>query len=150
MDSVRATTQPVREKIAEPKRFEPFRYVRAGEADPFAQTRLAGIVLEAMADAGRARGTLQPDTSRQREALESYPLDAIRMVGHLSNGQQNFALLQAESVVHQAKVGNHAGQNFGVITRVDESEVRLREVVQDAAGEWIQRETSLRLQEGIK
>jgi type IV pilus assembly protein PilP len=150
MDQVRATTQPVRESIAEPKRFEPFRYDRGGEADPFAQTRLAGLALEAMPEAVRPRSKLQPDTSRPREALEGYPLDAIRMVGHMSNGRQSFALLQADRIVHQAEVGNHAGQNYGVITRVDENEVRLRELVQDAAGEWVQRETSLRLHEESK
>ena len=72
------------------------------------------------------------------------------MVGHLANGQSNFALLQVDDMVHQARVGQHAGQDFGVITRIDESEVRLRELVQDAAGDWVQRETTLRLQEGSK
>ena len=51
-------------------------------------------------------------------------------------------------MVHQAKVGQHAGQDFGVITRIAESEVQLKELVQDAAGDWVQRETTLRLQEG--
>ncbi len=146
MDEVRASAQPVRDTIAEPKRFEPFRYDRAGQADPFAPTRLGGLPLEAPQAA--KSGLLRPDTARPREALEAYPLDAIRMVGHLSNGRQSFALLQVDSMVHQARVGNHAGQDFGLITKVSESEVRLRELVQDAAGDWVHRETTLRLQEG--
>ena len=147
MESVRATTPPVRETISEPKRFEPFRYDRAGESDPFARTRLAGFSQEVQARSG---GMLQPDLNRPREILESYPLDAIRMVGHMANGRQNFALLQVDTTVHQARVGNHAGQNFGVITRVAEREVKLRELVQDAAGDWVHRETTLQLQEGGK
>lgn len=148
MENVRATTQPVRETIAEPKKFEPFRYDRAGEVHPFERTRLAGLSPD---DARSSRGSvLKPDLARPREQLESFPLDAIRMVGHMSNGRQNFALLQVESVVHQARVGNHAGQNHGVITRVAENEVRLRELVQDAAGDWVHRETTLQLQEGGK
>ncbi|HRO57915.1 MAG TPA: pilus assembly protein PilP [Burkholderiaceae bacterium] len=148
MNEVRSTAQPIRQKIEEPKRFEPFRYERSSDNDPFAQTRLAGLALE-LHEQPR-RGTLQPDLRRPRELLESYPLDTIRMVGHLANGQNNFALLQVDDMVHQARVGQHAGQDFGVITRIDESEVRLRELVQDAAGDWVQRETTLRLQEGSK
>jgi len=148
MQGVRDTTQPIREKIQEPKQFEPFRYDRADEQDPFTRARLAGLPLEdGVAGAGAG---LQPDARRPREILESYPLDAIRMVGHMSNGRQNFALLQVDRMVHQARVGNHAGQNHGVITRVGESEVLLRELVQDAAGDWTQRETTLRLQEEKK
>lgn len=146
MDEVRATRQPQRETIAEPKRFEPFRYDRAGQSDPFAQARLGGLPAEAPEVSRTAR--LHPDTSRPREALEAWPLDAIRMVGHLSSGQRSFALLQVQDTVYQARVGNHAGQDFGVITKVSDTEVRLRELVQDAAGEWVHRETTLRLHEG--
>ncbi len=66
----------------------------------------------------------------------------------MSNGQKNFALLQVDNMVYQARVGNYAGQNFGQITRVTESEVRLKELVRDAAGDWTERDTALRLQEG--
>jgi type IV pilus assembly protein PilP len=147
MDGVRKTTQPVREKIVAPKEFEPFRYERGSEVDPFVRTRLAGLSIDGPAE---RRGTIRPDAARQRELLESYPLDAIRMVGHMTNGRQSFALLQVDSMVHQARVGNHAGQNHGVITGVAENQVRLREMVQDAAGDWVHRETTLQLQEGGK
>lgn len=150
MDGVRATAQPMKVTVEEPKRFEPFRYQREGDSDPFAQTRLSGFALEALAQAQPQRSGLQPDLRRPREVLEGFPLDSIRMVGHLANGQHNYALLQVENMVHQAKVGQHAGQDFGVITRIAESEVQLKELVQDAAGDWVQRETTLRLQEGSK
>jgi type IV pilus assembly protein PilP len=146
MDQVRSSARPVQEPIAEPKRFEPFRYDRVGQTDPFAQTRLGGLSLEAP-EAVKGGG-LRPDTTRRREVLEEYPLDAIRMVGHLSNDRQSFALLQIGDMVHRARVGNHMGQDFGLITRVSESEVQLRELVQDASGEWVHRETILHLQEG--
>jgi type IV pilus assembly protein PilP len=147
MDGVRASTHAVRETIAEPRPFEPFRYERSGEADPFAPTRLVGLVFDQAPADARARSGLSPDTERMREPLEQHPLDALRMVGHLSNGRQSFALLQVAGVVHQVRVGNHAGQNSGVITHVDEKEVRLRELVQDAGGEWVHREARLRLHE---
>lgn len=148
MESVRASIRPIREKISEPKRFEPFRYERAGSVDPFAQDRLSAELLQAMADPGS--GSLRPDPDRPREALEAYPLDVIRMVGHLSDGRQNYALLQVDNMVYQVAVGNRAGQNDGLITLVAESEVKLREIVQDAAGAWVHREASLQLRGGGK
>ncbi|MBN9460292.1 MAG: pilus assembly protein PilP [Burkholderiales bacterium] len=145
MDGVRASTQPVRERIAEPKRFEPFRYDNAAQIDPFSPEKLAAAIEKFQQ---RARDGLKPDLNRRREALEAYPLDTIRMVGRLSNDRQDYALLQAEAVVYKAHVGSYAGQNFGKITRISETEVTLKELVQDAAGDWVERESSLQLQEG--
>lgn len=145
MDGVRASTKPVHERIAEPKRFEPFRYDNDAQVDPFSPDKLA-LAIEKFQK--RARGDLQPDMNRRREALEGYPLDTIRMVGRLTNGRHDYALLQAESVVYKAHVGSYAGQNFGKITRISETEVTLKELVQDAAGDWVERESSLQLQEG--
>lgn len=142
MQQQRSITPTIKESIPPPKRYEPFRYASASQSDPFAQSRLSPRA-GAQADAGP-----RPDTKRRREALEGFPLDAIRMVGHLSNASSNYALLQVDNMVYQARVGNYAGQNYGRIVRVSESEVRLRELVQDAAGDWVERETALRLQEG--
>lgn len=145
MAEVRNNTPPIKETIPEPKRFEPFRYENLAQTDPFSQRKLQAAFDKLQS---RNKNGLQPDVNRRRESLESYPLEQIRMVGHLSSGKQSFALLQVESLVYQARVGNYAGQNFGVITKVSESEVKLKELVQDAAGEWVERETSLSLQEG--
>lgn len=142
MQEQRAGMPTIKDTIPPPKVYEPFRYENTGQIDPFAQSRL-------VAKAGLAPGEgVRPDLDRRREALEGYPLDVIRMVGHMSNGSGSFALLQADNMVYQARVGNYAGQNFGKITRVTESEVRLKELVQDASGDWTERETALRLQEG--
>ena len=66
----------------------------------------------------------------------------------LTGGRRSHALLEGDQTVFQARVGNYAGQNFGLITRISENEVLLKELVQDAAGDWVQRESALRLQEG--
>ena len=145
MTEVRNNTPPIKETIPEPKRFEPFRYENLAQTEPFSVRKLQAAFDKLQS---RSKNGVTPDINRRRESLESYPLEQIKMVGHLSNGKQNFALLQVESLVYQAKVGNYAGQNFGVITRVSESEIKLKELVQDAAGEWVERETALRLQEG--
>lgn len=144
MDQKRLETRPVTEKIEPPKKFGAFRYVHEGDPDPFSPGKLALRAGEAPSSG------IRPDTNRRREALEGFPLESISMVGHMSDRNSSFALLQADGKVYQARVGNHAGQNFGVITKVSETEIRLRELVQDAAGDWVARETALQLQESTK
>jgi type IV pilus assembly protein PilP len=58
-----------------------------------------------------------------------------------------FALLKVENLLYQVKVGEYLGVNYGKITKISETEISLREIVQDAAGEWIERPTTLQLQE---
>ena len=148
MEETRRNTPPVRETIAEPKRFEPYRYASAELPDPFAIGRL--IKAGELPSARAAGNGVQPDLKRRREPLESYPIDAIRMIGHIRDGQRSVALLLADNLVYQARAGSYVGQNFGVITRVSDSEIRLRELVQDAAGDWVERETTMQLQENKK
>lgn len=142
MEQTRSTTPPIKEKIAEPKSFEPFRYQASGEIDPFSVAKLrVGTV-----DVARASNGLRPDLQRRREPLEAYPLDSLKMVGNLAQHGTTVALLQAEAVLFQVRVGNYIGQNFGRVLRVSEEEIAVREIVQDAAGDWIERDTALRLQ----
>ena len=140
MREQRRSVAPRTEQVLPPKQAEPFRYEGAGQPDPFSTARLASKAMEA------GRGRLQPDMTRRREALEGFPLDAIRMVGHLRNAAGEFALLQAENLVYRVQIGNYAGQNFGRIVGISENEVRLRELVQDGAGDWVERDTVLQLQ----
>jgi type IV pilus assembly protein PilP len=142
-DQERKAVSPTIEKVNQPKAFEPYRYENANQADPFSSAKLA-TALDKMQ---KNKGGLKPDLNRRREVLENFPLENIRMVGHLANLKASFALLQAENVVYQAKVGNYLGQNFGVITKMNDGEVQIKELVQDAAGEWTERETALRIQE---
>lgn len=145
MQGVRANTRPIQERVDPPKRFEPFEYDSVAKVDPFSAEKLA-VVFES--GQGGGGSGVKPDTNRRREVLEDYPLDTIRMVGHVRDGRKNHALLQVDRTVYQARVGNYAGQNFGLITRISETEVLLRELVQDAAGDWVERQSALRLQEG--
>jgi type IV pilus assembly protein PilP len=144
MEETRRNTPRVVEKVAEPKRFEPFRYEPSVDPDPFA---LAKLKAQNVALA-RASGGPQPDVSRRREPLESFPLDNLRMVGNLRQGASNVALVQVDTALYQVRVGNYVGQNFGRVLRISEGEVAIRETVQDAAGDWVERETALKLQGG--
>lgn len=147
MDETRRATPTVRDKIAQPKTFEPFRYTAGAGADPFDPAKLK---LETVASEPVRPDPLQPDTKRPREPLEAYPLDAMRMVGNLQQGKSNVALLQIDTHVYQVRLGNYIGQNHGRVIRISDAEVGLKERVQDAAGDWVERDTSLRLQEGSK
>lgn len=93
---------------------------------------------------------LTSELNRRKEPLEAYPLDAMTMVGSLDKGGQKVALLKVENLLHQVRKGNYLGQNYGRVTQITESEITLREIVQDAAGEWIERGTTLQLQENTK
>jgi type IV pilus assembly protein PilP len=144
MADTRSQMKPVTATLAEPKTFEPFLYRDQGEIDPFDPGKVANA-LKALS--AKSNSGLAPDLSRRREPLEAYPLDTITMVGTLQRPNLRFALLRADGVIYPIKVGNYIGQNFGIVTRIDENELALKEIVQDAGGEWVERTTTLQLQE---
>jgi type IV pilus assembly protein PilP len=142
MKEVDASTRVAVKPLREPKTFVPFAYASAGGADPFNPNKL-------LTDRAAARpGTgVAPDTTRRKEPLEGYPLDTMRMVGMLQKGRAISALLQIDQSVHQVRAGQRLGQNYGVVTSVTENAVTVKETVQDAGGEWVERTSKLELQE---
>lgn len=92
-------------------------------------------------------GALKPDLERRKEPLEAYPLESLRMVGTLMMGKMVHALIQADKNLHQVKIGNYMGQNFGIITDINETEVTLKELVPDSLGDYTERTSALQLQE---
>jgi type IV pilus assembly protein PilP len=147
MTEVRQQTRVVIPKLAEPKTFTPFIYDAANGIEPFSAKKLAAAYAKAQSTTGNG---LKPDLQRRRDPFESYPLDTLHMVGSMEQSGMTYALLQADKIVLRAKVGNYIGQNFGMITRITESSVELKEIVQDASGEWIERPAKLELQETKK
>lgn len=134
---------PKVEPLPEIKTQEPFAYAAVKLSDPFATANLRSQ--DAKAGAGKGP---RPDMNRRREALEDYPLDALKMVGTLSRGRQAWAVIQApDGTVHRAGVGAHLGQNFGTITRITEEKINLIELVQGNLGDWVEREASVALAE---
>jgi type IV pilus assembly protein PilP len=148
MDETRANAPRRTGKIEEPKRFEPFRYEARSDIDPFSNSKLQ-VALARFTD--RNKGGLTPDLNRRKEPLESFPLDGLRLVGHLNRASTGpVALVEADKVIFQLRVGNYVGQNFGRVTRISETEVSVKELVQDAAGDWVERDSALALQEARK
>lgn len=148
MKETRASVSPPKTNVEAPKKVEPFAYSHKDALDPFSQAKLT----VAMDRAGKAKQNsgLAPDAKRPREVLENFPLESIRMVGRIADAKATSALLQVNSAVYMARVGNYAGQNFGRIIRIGDNEVLIKELVQDASGDWVEREASLKLQEGDK
>jgi type IV pilus assembly protein PilP len=144
MSEVRRDVRPAVQAIPEPKKFEPFVYQQGGNLDPFSKSKVE-VALQKMAS--RTSSGLRPDLDRRREPLETFPIDMVRMVGTLQKNNAKLALIQVEKTIYQAQVGNYVGQNFGVITKITETEVTLKEIVQDAASEWVERISTLQLQE---
>ena len=142
MDETKAQTKPAVKPLPESKEFIPYAYDQAQAPDPFSADKLAGPgALAAQPNVG------QPDLNRPREALENYPLDTMRMVGMMQKGGVSFALVQIERSVYRVRAGQRLGQNFGQVTRVTPVAVEIRELVQDAGGDWVERLTKLELQE---
>ena len=94
-------------------------------------------------------GSLQPNTNRPREALESYPLESLIYVGSLSKKGSKYALIRTpDEMLQKVRVGNYLGPNFGLITSIDENVIEIKEVVQDdVSGDWVERSASINLQE---
>jgi type IV pilus assembly protein PilP len=146
MAEVRQTTKPTTSPVPEPKEFSPQQYEGRAAIDPFDPQKVQMAVAR-QAQARASASAIKPDLDRRREVLEGFSLDQIRMVGMMRNAGANVALLETSGQLHKVQVGNYIGQNFGLITRVSENEVQLKEIVQDAAGEWVERPAKLELQE---
>lgn len=143
MEQTKQQTRAFVPKLAEPKTFVPFVYSAGKDVDPFNSSKLA--VALAKWQAQNSKG-LRPNLERRREALEQYPLDTVKMVGVLQKTGLAYAVLQVDKVVFQAKVGNYVGQNLGMITAVTDTGIDIKEIIQDASGEWVERKARLELQ----
>jgi type IV pilus assembly protein PilP len=150
MAEQRATTKPQVQPIPEPKKFTPQAYTQEGATDPFSNMKLTQALRRESTQSTSNAALVAPELSRRKEPLESYPLDAMKMVGSLMKEGLPVALLRVDNLLYQVKPGNYLGQNYGKIMKVGETEVVLREIVQDAAGEWTERTATLQLQERSK
>jgi type IV pilus assembly protein PilP len=128
--------------LPQAKPYEPFNYTAFDLIDPFKPRKI-----EPPRGAAGAGG-IAPDLNRRREPLEAYPLEALRMVGTLQQKKEMFALVKApDSTLFRVRNGNYLGQNFGRIVDISESQVKLKEIVQDSGGNWEEKEQILLLQE---
>ncbi|HWP12582.1 MAG TPA: pilus assembly protein PilP [Ramlibacter sp.] len=150
MNEQRAQTRPKVEPIPEPKKFTPQAYTQEASTDPFSNLKLTQALKRESAQSTSNAALAAPEIARRKEPLESFPLDSMKMVGSMVKEGRPVALVRVDNLLYQVRPGNYLGQNFGKIMKVGETEVVLREIVQDAAGEWIERIATLQLQERSK
>lgn len=145
-NSIRPQVRP----IPEPTRFEPKLYTVEQKLEPFSSDKLASVLQGAQGGALSNSALIEPELNRRKEPLEAYPLDTMVMVGSMDRQGALIALIQVDKLLYQVRSGNYLGQNYGKVTKITETEVLLREIVQDAAGEWMEKSTALQLQEDSK
>jgi len=139
--------KPRVDPIPEVKVSEKFAYSAQKLPDPFSIENLSRTGVAK--NAGNASGP-QPDLTRPKEALEEYPLDALAMVGTLQKGKVIWGVIRVSSSggeMHRVKVGNHMGRNFGMITEITDEKIMLVELVRSSLGDWIERESVIKLRE---
>ena len=122
------------------KPYEPFAYDAYDLVDPFKPRKIEPP--KKTVD----RPELDPD--RRKEPLEAYQLENLRMVGTLQQNKATYALMKSpDNNLFRVKPGSHMGQNFGRITDISESTIKLKEIVQDSTGDWTERTSTLNLAE---
>src|SRR4030095_9178229 len=122
------------------KPYDPFAYNAFDLPDPFKPRKI---------EPTKGASKLAPDLTRRKEPLAAYPLESLAMVGTLERNKTTYALVRTpDRDIYQIRAGNYLGQNFGVVTGIREGEVKLKELVQDGAGDWTERSSTLQLQQG--
>jgi type IV pilus assembly protein PilP len=125
--------------------YEPVPYTAEGQIDPFRPERIE--VAQGGSGVRAVTSKLAPDPNRPKEPLEAFPLESIQMLGTITQNAEVFALVKAGPNLYRVKKGNYMGQNFGVVTGIDEAAISLKELIQDSGGEWVERSSTLQLVE---
>lgn len=134
--------------------FEPYqRYLyesaETGARDPFQSFfQRAPEAISTPAVDPRQQAFLQEMRSRNREELENYELDSLRMVGTLTDQEELWAIVADRSgTIHRVRKGNYMGRNYGKILAITEDSIELREIIEDGLGGFEERDASIALTE---
>ncbi len=148
MADLKANTKPRVKPLKEPVQFVPQAYVAESGTDPFNQQKLTQALRRDSQDVASNASLIAPELARRKEPLEAYPLDTIKMVGSMTKSGKPTALVTVDKLLYRVQVGNYLGQNYGKILAITETNMQIREIVQDQSGDWVERMTTLDLQEG--
>ncbi|MDR2877610.1 MAG: pilus assembly protein PilP [Chromatiales bacterium] len=126
---------------------ETYAYSAVNLRDPFGGTG-ADLELKTASAQDKGQGGLSPDINRRKEALESYPLDSLLMLGTLKYQDTTWGLVKApDGIVHRVRAGYHLGQNYGKVKAIQAQRLTLTEIVPDGLGGWEEREAYLAMNE---
>jgi type IV pilus assembly protein PilP len=121
-------------------RVEPLPEVKPYQTFAYSASNLRSPFVPGTAGGPGAAG-VRPDVKRNREFLEQFSLDTLKMVGTLRLAGTHYGL------VHRVVPGNHMGQADGRITDITPSKISLVEIVPDGLGGYIERPAALALTE---
>jgi type IV pilus assembly protein PilP len=125
-----------------PKPYEEFIYEAGELRSPFAQEIQSSVTAD-LAE-GEDSGGIRPPANHNRQALEEFPLDSLRMVGTVDREGTLFALItNSEGEIFKVQPGNYMGLNYGRIIQVDEATITMMEIVPDGLGGWMEREATV-------
>ena len=147
MEQQKREAKPNVDPLSPPKKFNPQPYAALGAVEPFSTQKLTVALKQ---EARQPNSLLAAEINRRKEPLEAYPVDSMAMVGSVTRNGRPYALLKVDNLLYQVKQGDYLGQNYGKIIKISETDVAYREIVQDAAGEWIERNSALQLQEKME
>ena len=126
------------EPLPEVKPYETFMYADQAMRSPFVPG----------GSAGSGSPTVRPDSKRNKEFLEAFALDTLKMVGTMKFDGKNFGLVRAtDGLVYRVLPGNYLGQNEGRITSITPSKINITEIIPDGLGGFTERSAGLALDE---
>jgi type IV pilus assembly protein PilP len=129
-------------------RVEPLPEIKPYETYVYAAAEMRSPFLPSSPGSGAGYGGIRPDQKRNREFLEQFSLDTLKMVGTLRLGGQMYGLVQTkDGLVHRVTNGNHLGQAEGKITDITPAKISLVEIVPDSLGGYMERPAALALNE---
>lgn len=134
-------SEPVEPFIFRPenlKRDDPFKAIKPGPDECEDSNDCSKPNLN---DTGRG-----PDTKRRKEELEAFPIESLKMIGTVNMKSNLWGLIKSsDRTVYRVQVGNHMGQNYGRIIRINPDKIELMEWVKDQQGMWSEQQMSIKL-----
>lgn len=129
------------EPLPQVKPHDTFTYSVEKLRSPFLPSKPKAVVSVALDENG-----IHPDLTRPKEALESFPMDSLRMVGTLSRAGTIWALIvDKDGTVHRVTQGNYVGSNHGKIQKINEDKIYLKEIIPNTTGGWQERDAEMAL-----
>ncbi|MBD3671580.1 MAG: pilus assembly protein PilP [Gammaproteobacteria bacterium] len=141
VEGLKSSQQGQLDPLPELKKRETFSYRADSEGirDPFSTTG-------SFVTSESRESSVRPDNDRKRQVLEQFPLDTLFMVGSMKMSGEMVALVRSgDGIIHQVRVGDYVGQNYGKVVAVSSNEITLRELVPDGIGGWQERPATITL-----
>jgi type IV pilus assembly protein PilP len=127
-------------------RIEPLRDVKPYETFVYSEGRMRSPFQPQGPSSANGAAGVRPSSRRNREFLEGFSLDTLKMVGTFKVNGNFYGLVQSkDGLVHKVQPGNYLGQNDGKVTEITGGKISLVEIIPDGLGGYVERPASLAL-----